>query len=54
MSHEAREVRDLARQVEELCRAHPAYSMTWDVIRNTVDHLNARARVIELTHENRK
>jgi hypothetical protein len=48
MSTEARDLRDLARQIEELCHVHPASSMARDAASALVDYLCLRAHVIEL------
>ena len=45
---EARELRDLAKQIDRLASMHPAFSMAHGIIANVCEHLHARARVIEL------
>jgi hypothetical protein len=44
---EAKHLRDLARAVENLATDSPAYSTVWEIVRVFVDHLSAKARVIE-------
>lgn len=40
-------LRDLARQIEELAKNHPAYSQAHKVVQNCCDHLRAMARCEE-------
>lgn len=40
-------LRDLAQQIEEVAKAHAAYSQAYAVVQNCCDHLCAIARVHE-------
>jgi DNA-binding transcriptional regulator GbsR (MarR family) len=50
MSAEARDLRDLARKLDEVCKAHHASSMAYEMVRALTDQLCLRARVMELEH----
>lgn len=47
-------IRDLIPQIERIAREHPCYSQVNDIIRVTIDHMAARARIEELHQEQLK
>lgn len=51
MSNLGREMRELARQIEDLARASPCYSAAWSIVSNCADHLTAVAAYHELIQE---
>lgn len=48
MKSEARDLRDLALEIEDTCRRSRAYSMAWPAVTALSDYLSLRARVMEL------
>ena len=48
MNGEAKDLRDLARRIEQVTQEHNASSMAWEQVRALCDYLTLRARVIEL------
>jgi hypothetical protein len=50
MKPEARDLRELARAIEEITRQSPAYSMAWTPVIALSDYLQLQARIMEL-HE---
>jgi len=46
---EAKDLRDLAAQIEQLCREHPASSMAREAVAMLADYLCLRACIIELS-----
>jgi HPt (histidine-containing phosphotransfer) domain-containing protein len=48
VASEAEDLRDLARQIEEVCRAHRANSMASELVRMMTDYLCLRAHVMDL------
>jgi hypothetical protein len=47
VSTEADDLRNLATQIENLARAHPAYSMSWEIIRMTTSHIQCLAAFMD-------
>jgi hypothetical protein len=45
---EADEVEDLAKQIDSLVRAHPAYSICFATTTNCTDHLKLQAAFMKL------
>jgi hypothetical protein len=43
-------LRDLADVIDRTAREHPAYYQGQDVIKNAVDHLNAKAQLEEIIY----
>lgn len=52
MKAEARDLRDLARDLEETCRRSQAHSMAWEPVLALSGYLQLRARLIELEELN--
>ena len=48
MNGEARDLRNLAMKIEQVCRESKAHSMAWEQVRAMCDWLTLRARVMEL------
>jgi len=48
MNGEAKELRDLARKIEQLTRESKVQSIAWEQVRALTDYLTLRARVMEL------
>jgi HPt (histidine-containing phosphotransfer) domain-containing protein len=48
MNGEARQLRELASRLEQVCRESDVASMAWDQVRVLCDYLCLRARVMEL------
>ena len=46
---EAQDLRDLAAQIEDLCREHQARSLAGAAVAALVDYLRLRARLMELS-----
>jgi hypothetical protein len=42
------ELRQAAKSIEEAAKASPCYSVIHSIVQNTVDHILAKARTIEL------
>ena len=45
---EAQDLRDLAAQIEKLCREHQAGSMAFEAVNALIDYLRLRAKVMDL------
>jgi hypothetical protein len=48
---EAKDLRELARQIEEVVRQSRAQTIAWEQVRALTDYLTLRARVMELEGE---
>lgn len=51
MNGEAEDLRELARQIEEVVRQSRAQAIAWEQVRALTDYLTLRARVMELEGE---
>jgi hypothetical protein len=45
---ESKQLRDVAMQIENLARRHPAWSMVHEIIFNATNHICAKAAIIEM------
>ena len=48
MKSESKDLRELVRLIEEVCRAHRAYSMAWPAVSVLSDYLCLRAHIMDL------